>query len=244
MKVILNTDVTNLGEEGDIKDVAGGYARNYLIPNGMVLPYSRQNLALIESRRATIEKRKEDKRQQAKSARERLEEEPLTIQMTAGEKGKLFGSVTSQAIAERLEKKGIDVERKKIDIEGSTIKTLGTHTVRVRLYGDEEAQLKVVVEPDEKSAARQRKAEKRAEEAAPKAEATAEAGAGGEAAAVGTGDEAAAPAEESQAAGDTPQAPEEPEEAAAEPEEQAATPEESEKAESEEETLESEEDRE
>ncbi len=155
MKIILNSDVSNLGEEGDVKDVADGYARNFLIPKGMVMPYSRQNLALIESRRATIEKRKEDKREQAKTARERLEGESVTIQMTAGERGKLFGSVTSQTIAEELEKRGIDVERKKIDIEDGTIKTLGTHTVRVRLYADEEAQLKVVVEPDEKSAARQ-----------------------------------------------------------------------------------------
>ncbi|NBB89621.1 MAG: 50S ribosomal protein L9 [Spirochaetes bacterium] len=158
MKVILNNDVGNLGEEGDVKDVADGYARNFLIPKGMVMPYSRQNLALIESRRATIEKRKEDKREQAKTAKDRLEGEPLTIRMTAGERGKLFGSVTSQAIAEELEKRGIDVERKRIDIEDGTIKTLGTHTVRVRLYAEEEAQLKVVVEPDEKSAARQKSA--------------------------------------------------------------------------------------
>ncbi|MFO8063407.1 MAG: 50S ribosomal protein L9 [Spirochaetota bacterium] len=163
MKVILNNDVTNLGEEGDVKDVAPGYARNYLIPKGIVMPYSRQNLALLESRRATIEKRKEDKREQAKSTRERLENEPVTIKMTAGEKGKLFGSVNSQTIAEELEKRGVDVERKKIDIDEGTIKMLGTHTVRVRLYGEEEAQLKVVVEPDEKSAARQKTAEKKTE---------------------------------------------------------------------------------
>jgi large subunit ribosomal protein L9 len=188
MKVILNNDVNNLGEEGDVKEVADGYARNFLIPKGMVMPYSRQNLALIESRRATIEKRKEEKREHAKGAKERLEGEALTIKMTAGEKGKLFGSVTSQAIAEQLEKRGIDVERKKIDIEDGTIKTLGTHTVRVRLYGDEEAMLKVVVEPDEKSAARQKEAaaEKPAEEA-PAPEAPAE-----EAAAEQTGEEAAA----------------------------------------------------
>ncbi|MFW6223389.1 MAG: 50S ribosomal protein L9 [Spirochaetota bacterium] len=172
MKVILNNDVSNLGEEGDVKDVADGYARNFLIPRGMVMPYSRQNLALIESRRATIEKRKEEKRKHAKSAKERLEGESLTIRMTAGESGKLFGSVTSHAIAEELEKRGIDVERKRIDIEDGTIKTLGTHTVRVRLYGEEEAQLKVVVEPDEKSAARQQSAP--AEEAAAEPEAPAE----------------------------------------------------------------------
>lgn len=197
MKVILNSDVSNLGEEGDVKDVADGYARNFLIPRGMVMPYSRQNLALIESRRATIEKRKEDKREQAKSARERLEGETLTIRMTAGERGKLFGSVTSQTIAEELEKRGIEVERKKIDIEDGTIKTLGTHAVRVRLYADEEAQLKVVVEPDEKSAARQQSApatEPRAEEA-PAEEAAAEEASAEEAAAEEAPDEEAAPAE-------------------------------------------------
>jgi len=163
MKVILNNDVMNLGEEGDVKDVAPGYARNYLIPKGIVMPYSRQNLALLESRRATIEKRKQQKREQAKSMRERLENESITIQMTAGEKGKLFGSVNSQNIAEELEKRGIEVERKKIDIDEGTIKMLGTHTVRVRLYDEEEAELKVVVEPDEKSAARLRTAQKKSE---------------------------------------------------------------------------------
>ncbi len=197
MKVILNSDVSNLGEEGDVKDVANGYARNFLIPKGMVMPYSRQNLALIESRRATIEKRKEDKRVQAKTARERLEGETLTIQMTAGERGKLFGSVTSQTIAEELEKRGIDVERKKIDIDDGTIKTLGTHTVRVRLYADEEAQLKVVVEPDEKSAARQQSAPagKGPAEEAPAEEAAAEEVPAEEAASAVAGAEEAAPAE-------------------------------------------------
>jgi large subunit ribosomal protein L9 len=194
MKVILNTDVNNLGEEGDVKDVAAGYARNFLIPKGMVLPYSRQNMALIESRRATIEKRKEDKREQAKGAKERLEGEPLTIKMTAGEKGKLFGSVTSGAIAEQLEKRGVEVERKKIDIEDGTIKTLGTHTVRVRLYGEEEAQLKVVVEPDEKSAARQRQPARAPAEEAPAEQAPAEEAAAEEAPAEAPA-EATAPAE-------------------------------------------------
>lgn len=222
MKVILNSDVSNLGEEGDVKDVADGYARNFLIPRGMVMPYSRQNLALIESRRATIEKRKEDKREQAKSARERLEGETLTIQMTAGERGKLFGSVTSQTIAEELEKRGIEVERKKIDIEDGTIKTLGTHTVRVRLYAEEEAQLKVVVEPDEKSAARQ--------QSAPAAEARPEEAPAEDAATAVAEDEEAVPAETGTEA-----------EAA---EEEAAEEEAVEEEAAEEETLEGEEDRE
>lgn len=152
MKVILNKDVANLGEEGDVKDVAPGYARNYLLPKGLVMPYNPASLAELEGRRAAIEARKEHKRKEAASTRERLENEELTVKMTAGERGRLFGSVTSATIVEQLEKLGISVDRKRVDIPGGTIKELGTFSVRVRLYGDEEATVKVTVEPDEKSA--------------------------------------------------------------------------------------------
>lgn len=170
MKVILNKDVPNLGEEGDVKDVAPGYARNYLMPNGMVMPYNPQSLAQLESRRAAIEARKEQKRQDAQSVRERLENEEIEIKMTAGERGRLFGSVTSANIVDHLEKLGVSVDRKRVDVPGGTIKELGTFPIRVRLYGDEEATIKVRVEPDEKSApqmtAEERAAEKAAEAAA------------------------------------------------------------------------------
>lgn len=148
MKVILNRDVPNLGEEGDICEVARGYARNYLIPRNMVLMYNRQNIAAIESRRTAIEQRKADKRKEASSIKERIESEELVVRMAAGERGKLFGSVTTAAIVEELEKRGIQVERRRIDIPEGTIKSLGAHTVRVRLYGDEEASLTVRVESE------------------------------------------------------------------------------------------------
>lgn len=147
MKVILNKDVQNLGEEGDIKDVARGYARNYLIPNRLVMPYSTANIAILESRREEIQKRRQEKVTAAQGVKERLESESLTLMMPAGENGRLFGSVTSATIAEALDSKGIPVERKRIDIPEKTIKVVGTTRVRVRLYGDEEAELRVVVEP-------------------------------------------------------------------------------------------------
>ncbi|MFP4375667.1 MAG: 50S ribosomal protein L9 [Spirochaetales bacterium] len=145
MKVILNKDIPNIGEEGEIKDVARGYARNYLIPQKLVMPYTREAVAMIESRRESIEQRRQEKRKNAEDVKTRLENEPLRIEMPAGERGRLFGSVTSATIADALAGKGIDIERKRIDIPDKTIKTLGTTYVRVRLYGDEEAELRVDV---------------------------------------------------------------------------------------------------
>lgn len=145
MKVILNKDIPNLGEEGDIKDVARGYARNYLIPNQLVMPYTSEALAILESRREQLAQRKEEKRKAALDIKTRLETEELVLEMPAGERGRLFGSVTSANIADALAARGINVERKRIDIPEKTIKTVGTVRVHVRLYGEEEAELKVIV---------------------------------------------------------------------------------------------------
>lgn len=145
MKVILSKDVPNLGEEGDIRDVARGYARNFLIPQKLVMPYTKESLSILESRREHIDQRREEKRKAALDVKSRLEGEDLNLEMPAGESGTLFGSVTSTAIADALEARGIIVERKRIDIPEKTIKHVGTTRVRVRLYGDEEAELKVVV---------------------------------------------------------------------------------------------------
>ena len=147
MKVILNQDIANLGEEGDIKDVARGYARNYLIPKRMVMPYTSEALAMLESRRESIEQRREEKRTAAMDVKTRLESEPLEIEMPAGDRGRLFGSVTSATIADTLAAHGIDIERRRIDIPDKTIKNVGTTYVRVRLYGDQEAELRVDVKP-------------------------------------------------------------------------------------------------
>jgi large subunit ribosomal protein L9 len=112
MKVILSADVANLGEEGDVCTVAPGYARNYLLPKGLVMEDNARNRALIESRRAEIEARKATKKQQAASMKEQIESQPLTVTMTAGVNGN--SSVRSRAatIVEQLASRGIEVERK------------------------------------------------------------------------------------------------------------------------------------
>src|SRR6056297_1238433 len=143
MKVILNSDVENLGEEGDICDVAPGYARNFLLPKGLVLEHNARNIAAIEERRADIEKRREEKRKEAAGLKERIESEPMKISMTAGTNGKLFGSVSAATIVEQLAASGIEVERKRVDVPEKSIKTVGNFKVRVKLYGEEEAVLTV-----------------------------------------------------------------------------------------------------
>ena len=145
MKVILNTDVPHLGEEGDIKDVKSGYARNFLIPRKLGLPYNSASLAAIAGRREAIEKRKEEKRNAALSLKERLESEPLNVAMTTGRNGKLFGSVNSATVVTELAKKGIEIERKAVEIPGSSLKTVGNFKVGIKLYGGEQAQLTVAV---------------------------------------------------------------------------------------------------
>ena len=146
MKVILNQDVIGLGEEGDIKDVADGYARNYLLPKKLAVPHTKEFLTMLEHKRVAIEKRKEEKRLEASGLKARLEAEELRFTAPAGENGKLFGSITNANVATELEKKGFAIEKKRIEIPEHTIRTVGSYKVRIRLYDKEEATVKLVVE--------------------------------------------------------------------------------------------------
>ncbi len=153
MKVILNQDVYNLGEEGDVCEVAKGYARNYLIPQGYAVLYNKQSVALFESRKAAIEKRKEEKRKESLSLKEKIQEQEIVLEVPSGDNGKLFGSVTNANVAEALKALGITVERKKIELPEHNIKALGTYTAKIKLYGDESAELKVIIKSDKEESA-------------------------------------------------------------------------------------------
>ena len=159
MKVILNTDIENLGEEGDILDVSPGYARNYLLPKQLVSLHNRANLAILESRKKILEMHKEEKHRQALSIKERINSNSVEFRMPAGDNGKLFGAVTSQMIVDALKADDVIVERKRVEIPGHTLKVLGDYSIAIRLYGDEGATLsvKVLRESDEpKPAPRER----------------------------------------------------------------------------------------
>jgi large subunit ribosomal protein L9 len=146
MKVILNKDLNPLGEEGDIKEVAKGYARNYLFPRGIALPYTEKTVKLFEARREEIEARKAAKRQDASGLKEKLEALELVLSMPAGANGKLYGAVTSQTVAEELAKQGFPTERKKIELPGNTFKSVGKYKVTVKLYESASAEVNVTVE--------------------------------------------------------------------------------------------------
>lgn len=146
MKVILNKDLAPLGEEGDTRDVAKGYARNYLFPRGIALPYTEKTIKLFEARRDEIEARKALKREDAAGFKERLEALSITLSMPAGANGKLYGAVTSQTVMEELAKQGFQIERKKIEIPGNTIKSVGRYKVTIKLYENAQAECPVNVE--------------------------------------------------------------------------------------------------
>ena len=106
MKVILYTDVKHLGEMGDVKNVATGYARNFLFPHMYAVPYNDQTVAYFDSRKEEIEARKEQKRKDAASLKDKLEAITVELKMPAAANGKLFGSVSALTVSEYLAKNG------------------------------------------------------------------------------------------------------------------------------------------
>ncbi len=145
MKIILNQDVPNLGEIGDVKDVAPGYARNYLLPRGLASVYNTKTVALFAKKKNEIDAIKEAKRLSSTSLKEKLEAEEISIAMPAGANGKLYGAVNNAMVADELLKKGIEIDRKKIEVPGRAIKSVGNYKVIVRLYEKEEAVVKLSI---------------------------------------------------------------------------------------------------
>ncbi|MBQ9239694.1 MAG: 50S ribosomal protein L9 [Treponema sp.] len=160
MKVILNVDIKSLGEEGDVKNVARGYYRNYLHPRNMAVLYTPETAAIFEGRRAEIEARKAQKRKDAAGVKERLESLALEVSLPSGPNGKLYGAVTAPMVVDLLQKEGFTVERKRVEIPGVTIKSVGTYHVTVKLYESATADVKISVkaQTDERSAAADKKA--------------------------------------------------------------------------------------
>lgn len=169
MKVILNVDIKPLGEEGDVKNVARGYYRNYLGPRRMAVPYNDATAAAFEKKRADIEARKEQKRKDSAGTKERLEALSLEAAMPAAANGKLFGSVTAQTVVSLLAKQGFEFERKRIEIPGNAIKSVGSYHFTVKLYEAQTATVKLSVKAQDDGRADRKeepaKAQKKAGEA-------------------------------------------------------------------------------
>ena len=153
MKVILLTDVKGRGKEGDVIDVARGFAANYLLPRKMAVEATSGNLKQLESRMHNIQRREEAKRSEAEGQAGQIAGRTLVIPAKAGEEGKLFGSVTASMVADAIESQiGVAVDRRRLDLHGH-IKTVGEHTIDVRIYQDVTAQVTVNVVPEGDAAA-------------------------------------------------------------------------------------------
>ena len=144
MKVILVKDVTELGEEGDIKDVEKGYARNYLFPKGYVVKDTPFNRNRIKEQRKKIELGKVKKRDEALKLAEELSSISINIPAAAQDNDRLFGAIHEIDIQKALETQGYTIEKKNILME-EPIKTLGVYKVSIKIYEDIKAELKAWV---------------------------------------------------------------------------------------------------
>jgi len=144
MKIILLDDVAKVGRRGEVRDVSDGYARNFLIPKKLALSASAGNLKNLEHIKQQTDAKAQRIKNDAHGLQQRIEALTYEERRQASEEGKLFGSVTSQDIADFLGRQGIKVERRRIQLD-EPIKTLGETTVAVRLHADVSAQLRVTI---------------------------------------------------------------------------------------------------
>lgn len=150
MKVILKQSVENLGEQGEVVSVKPGYARNYLLPQGLAYEASAGNLRRIEEERERAEEHARRDYLEARRRASQLEDVTLVFHARAAEEGRLFGSVTAGDIAEQLNARGLDfeIERRQVGLE-EPLKSVGTHRVAIHLQTGVEVEIGVQVEREE-----------------------------------------------------------------------------------------------
>ena len=159
MKVILTDELRGKGGEGDIVEVAQGYAENFLFPNKMALPATPGNIKQLEQRRHNIEKRELARTTDATTLKNALDGKSLRVLAKVGEEGQLFGSVTPAQIAEAIKAElGVEVDRKRVG-RGNAIKTSGKHEVEVNFYREISATVSVLVGVTEEEPAEEEVAE-------------------------------------------------------------------------------------
>lgn len=148
MQVILRDRIENLGEAGDVVDVKPGYGRNYLIPKGLAYEASASNVRRMEAERAAQGRKEAETLGDARTQASALEGVSLTFNARAGQEGKLFGSITNGDIADKLAEQGITIDRRQIELD-EPIKSLGVHSVPVRLHSQVRPEIKVWVIAEE-----------------------------------------------------------------------------------------------
>ena len=143
MKVILTKDVKAQGKKGDVINVSDGYATNYLFKNGLAVPASSGNVNVNNARKKAEADKIAAETAEAKLLAKQLEDITLNVALEVGANGKAFGSVSANMIGEELAKLGIDIDRKKIELD--TIKTVGHFFINIKLYKGVSAKVKLIV---------------------------------------------------------------------------------------------------
>jgi large subunit ribosomal protein L9 len=146
VKVILTSDVDKLGKSGELKAVADGYAQNFLIPRKLAVPAAGGAYRAWQHDIASREDKRKREREDAEVIATRIASTTLTMGVKVGEGGKLYGSITAKEIADALGRRGIDVDRHKVDLE-EPLKSLGTYKVAVKVFAGLTPEVTVVVEP-------------------------------------------------------------------------------------------------
>jgi len=149
MEIVLTKDYEELGKAMDVINVKEGFARNFLFPEGIAVPATEGNRKKVAEAKRINEVREEKKSKEARQLAKKIEQVPCTIPVKVGEEDKIFGSVTAQEIADFLKKEGFDIEKRQVDLE-EPIKQLGVYSVKITLYRDVDARLKVWVVKEEK----------------------------------------------------------------------------------------------
>jgi len=148
MKVILKQDVKGLGKRDSMVDVSDGYARNYLIPRGLGAEANAVNINIMNTRNQAEKSKKDRELARAKELAEKIKEITVVIKAKAGENGKLFGSITSKDISDKLKSDfRLDIDKKKINLP-EALKSTGTVEVEVKLYPQVSARLTVKIEQE------------------------------------------------------------------------------------------------
>ncbi len=144
MKLILKEDIEFLGRMGELVSVKDGYARNFLLPKDKAVPATSKNVKTLEHEKRLIAIKVQAVKKQFEDLAKKIESSPVTITVKVGEEGKLFGSVTNKDIAEALSEQGVELDKRKIQLEGP-LKEVGEFTVPVHVHHEVTAQLKVSV---------------------------------------------------------------------------------------------------
>jgi large subunit ribosomal protein L9 len=166
MKVLLKKDVDELGYAGEVFEVAAGYGRNFLIPRGLAVFATNSELKQAKTWMEQAAARREQLRKEFAALTDRLNQSSISFEAKAGDSGKLYGSITAADIAEKIQQAlGIEIDRRKIEVDGKSLRQVGNHTALIRLDAEFQARLKVVITAEGETSAPVAKVQETAEDA-------------------------------------------------------------------------------